>query len=237
MVTEHRHPGTSIVKECKEPRYCHCHPLLVWAPKQILSSLYCLPPFKIWIGLDWIGSDWIGLDQIGSDRIGWPLEGFLTLKLSPCDTEAGLDAASNCCRVSTGRYLLWREFSEQSYHGQRALARGSGAFCLGVGGSDPRLRNCLRTRTFQLPPDSSQEGKNNPATHSAVALGLPAPLPPFLFIFPHLVVVGIYLVAAFPKPDIKKALNSVCWAHDLSFLCETALFSALTRALEVLSGL
>lgn len=133
---------------------------------------------------------------------------------------------SNCCNVSAGCYLLWREFSKQSYHGQHALAWGSGTFCPWAGGSDPWLWNCLWTWTFQLPPDSSQKGENNSGVHSSITLTL-TDLPPFFSFFSaFLAIVTTYL-----PPFLKQTLRKP-WILSVglinSILCDISLFSALT---------
>lgn len=109
------------------------------------------------------------------DWFGWTLEAFLALKFSLWHLNRSL-IVSNYCNVSTGCYLLWGEFSKQSYHGQRALAWGSGTLCPWIGGSDPWLWNCLWTWTFQLPPNCSQKGKSNLNMNSSATLILLLPL-------------------------------------------------------------
>ena len=131
---------------------------------ELPSKFYhlCTAFFTLRYGLAWLGLDWLTCRNLsGCEALPlWHLNRSVTVPY--------------CCTVSTGCYLLWREFGKQSYHGQRALARRSGALCLWVGGSDCRLWNCLWTRTFQLPPDSSQEGKNHSSMHSSITLVLPA---------------------------------------------------------------
>lgn len=117
-----------------------------------------------------------GLVWVGWGR--WPLEGSLAQKLLLDLILIRSVIVSHCCHTSPGCHLLWREFSKQSHHGQRALARGGGALCPRIGGSHPRLWNCLWTRTFQLPPDSSQKGKCSSAVPSLCSF--------LLFILPSL---------------------------------------------------
>lgn len=168
--TKHRCPSTSLVIEWKEHQPGLSSAVFVTNYLyELLRKFYhlCITFFTLKYGLDWMTSRSLSSSET---LTLWHLSRSVTL--------------SNCCNVPTGCYLLWREFSKQSYHGQCALAWGSGTLCPWVGGSDPQLWNCLWTWTLQLPPDSSQKGKNNTNSHSSIILIITALFFSFLFIFP-----------------------------------------------------